>query len=139
MCFLVQILLFSMNWFQILHFSAFQAMEEVCGAVSILLILPHNFKFKYSHCAVQAMEAVEVVATMTVEAATVEEEAVDMEVAVEDTAEVEVTMTEVEDAEVVTVARVEVVVRQKMQTASLVDSDLSCCASIFRIRRQQWV
>ena len=92
---------------------------------SILLIPPHGFSFKNSHCAVQAMEVVEVVATMTVEADTVAEEAVGMVAAVEDTAEVAATRAEVEDAEAATVARVEVVVRARtMHNASHFNSVL---------------
>jgi hypothetical protein len=50
-----------------------------------------------------------------------------MAVAVEDTAEVAATMTEVEDAEVATVARVEVVVRPRtMHNDSHFNSILSC-------------
>ena len=94
-------------------------------SLSALNISPHAFHFKYSCCAVQAMEVAEVVATKTVEVATVEEAAVGMVVAVEDTAAVVAMTTEVEDVEAATVVRVAVVVRSTTKDPFPVDSVLS--------------
>ena len=100
-------------------------------SLTALIIPPHACQFKYSYCAVQAMEVAEVVATKTVEVDTVEEAAVVMVVAVEDTAAVVAMTIEAEDVAAATVVPVAVVVRSTTKDPFPVDSVLMMRFNIY--------